>query len=40
MRRLVRNLKETFQSLTEWDGKIEDEELFQRNKLKVIKNNE
>ncbi len=37
MRRLVRNLKETFQSLTEWDGKIEDEELFQRNKLKVIK---
>ena len=40
MRRLVRNLKEAYQSLTEWNGKIEDEELFQRNKLKVIKDNE
>ena len=40
LRRLVRNLRETYESLTEWDGKIEEEELFQRNKLKVIKNNE
>ena len=39
-RRLVRNLNETYQSMTEWDGKIEKEELIQRNKLKVIKNNE
>ncbi len=38
MRRLVRNLREAYRSLTEWDGNITDEELFQREKLKVIKN--
>ena len=40
LRRLIRNLNEAYESLTEWDGKIEKEELFQRNKLKVIKSNE
>tara|TARA_B100000925_G_C21982286_1_gene462880 strand:+ start:823 stop:1701 length:879 start_codon:yes stop_codon:yes gene_type:complete len=40
LRKLIRNLNEAYESLTEWDGKIEKEELFQRNKLKVIKNYE
>ncbi len=38
LRRLVRNLRETKIALSDWDGNLDEEETFQRNKLKKIVN--
>ncbi len=38
LRRLVRNLRETKIALSDWDGNLDEEEAFQRNKLKKIVN--
>lgn len=37
LRRLIRNLREAYDSLQDWDGQIKDEEMLQRNKLKKVK---
>ena len=38
LRRLVRNLRETKNALSDWDGNLDEEETVQRNKLKKIIN--
>ena len=36
LRRVIRNLREANFALTPWNGVLDDEEIFQRNKLKQI----